>query len=116
LIERTPSPSSAGSASARVSHAAPIDVSHGAGNEVIMHGEVETAGWIVGPNSAIAEGRISDRELVALGQPGLGEILMPDPGVGIEEFCNARRGGVRLDAGKTCLIGELFRHKGEEEA
>jgi len=52
-----------------------------AGDKIIMQGESEAAGRILGTHSAITEGRIADSESVGLRQTRLGEILMPDPGV-----------------------------------
>ena len=61
-----------------------------AGDKIIMQGESEASGGIVGTHSAIAEGRISDGESVGLRQTRLGEIFMPDPGVRIKESGDAR--------------------------
>ena len=61
-----------------------------AGDKIIMQGESETAGRIIGTYGAITERRIADGESVGLRQTRLGEIFMPDPGVRIKESGDAR--------------------------
>ncbi len=51
-------------------------------DEVVVQGQAELAGRVVRPHRAVAEGRVADRQVEALGQPRLGEVLGPDPGLG----------------------------------
>ena len=85
-------------------------------NEIIMERQAEPAGWIVGADGAGAERRVTDNEVVSLGDARLGEVLGADARVRIEEFCNPRRDRVHFDAGQRRLGLERFRHEGEKEA
>ncbi len=50
------------------------------------------------------------------GRRALGEILVPNAGVGIEELCDPGGHSVHLDAGQRQLARKRFRREGEEEA
>ena len=53
-----------------------------------MQGKAQLAGRIVGAYGAVRERRIADREIEDVRQARLGEILVPDAGVGVEELCD----------------------------
>ena len=81
-----------------------------------MQGKAQFAGRIVGAHGAVRERRIADREIEDVRQARLGEILVPDAGVGIEELCDPGGHSVHLDAGQRQLARKRFRREGEEEA
>ena len=85
-------------------------------DEIIMQREAELADRVVGANRAVAERRVAEDEIVTVRQAGLGEILMANEGVRIEEPRDAGGGGVHLDAGEGDLAGEGFGHEREEKA
>ena len=87
-----------------------------AGDEVIMQGQAQLSGWIVGAHGPVRERRIADCEVVELRQSRLREILVPDAGVRVEEFGDPGGRWVHFDAGQRQLADEGFRAKGEEQA
>ena len=80
-----------------------------------MQGKAERACWIAGAHSAVREWRIADREVEDVGKTRLGEILVPDPRVRIEELCDPGGRTVHLDAGQREPARQGFRREGEEE-
>ena len=85
-------------------------------DEIVVQGKAQLAGRIVGAHGAVRERRIADREIEDVRQARLGEILVPDAGVGIEELCDPGGHSVHLDAGQRQLARKRFRREGEEEA
>ena len=77
-----------------------------AGDEVIMQGEAQFSGWIVGEDGPIRERGIADCEVVELRQSRLREILVPDEGVRVEEFGDPGGRSVHFDAGQRELGAE----------
>jgi hypothetical protein len=86
-----------------------------AGDEVIMQGQAQLSGRIVGAHRPVRERRIADREVVELRQSRLREILVPDAVVRIEEFGDPGGRWVHFDAGQRQLADEGFRAKSEEQ-
>ena len=55
-------------------------------NEIIVEREAQLSGWIVGAHRPVRERRIADREVEEFRQFRLGEILVANAGVRVEEF------------------------------
>ena len=81
-----------------------------------MQRQPELAAGIVGPDGPVAERRVADRQVEALGQPRLGEVLGADPGVREQALGDAGGDRVRLDAGQAGLARQGFRKQGQEQA
>ena len=81
-----------------------------------MQGEAQLSRWIVREDSAVRERRIANCEVEQFRQFRLGEILVANAGVRVEEFGDPGGRWVHFDAGQRQLAVEGFRRKGEEEA
>ena len=77
-----------------------------------MQGKAEFAGRIVGAHGAVRERRVADREVEDVRQTRLGEILVPDAGVRIEELCDPGGHSVHLDAGQRELARQALPARG----
>ena len=86
-----------------------------AGDEIVVQRQTHSARVVVGADGAVGERRIADHEVIGLAKLRLGEILVPDLRVRIEEFRDPGRGAVHLDAGHHHLAGERFRREREKE-
>ncbi len=86
------------------------------GDEVVMQAEAQPAGGVLGPHRAIRERRVAHHQVEGLRQPGLGEVLVPDPGLGVEQPGDPRRGRVHLDAGRGRPCRHLLRHHRQEQS
>ena len=85
-------------------------------DEIVVQGKAEFAGRIVGADGAVGERRVADREVEDVRKTRLGEILVPDAGVRIEELGDPGGRSVHLDAGQRQLGRQGLRREGEEEA
>jgi hypothetical protein len=81
-----------------------------------MQGQAQFSGRIVGAYRPVRERRIADREIEQFRQFRLGEILVPDARVRVEEFGDPGGRWVHFDAGPRELADEGFRAKSEEQA
>ncbi len=97
-------------------HAAGLQALDRAGDEVVVQGQAEPAGRIVRPHRAIRERRVAHHHVVALGQPGLGEVLGPDPRLREQLGRDPRGDRVGLDPGQRRLGRGLLRHQRQEQA
>ena len=70
------------------------------GDEVVVQAEPELACGVAVAHRAVGERRVADRQLERLGDARLGEVLAPDPGVGMQQRGDLRRARVHLDRGE----------------
>ena len=96
--------------------AARLEALDGAGQEVVVQRQPQLAGRVAGSDRPVGEWRVADRQIEALGDRGLGEVLRPHPGVRIQPGGDARGDRVHLDRGDTAPGCGLLRHRRQEQA
>ncbi|OAZ71113.1 hypothetical protein SRCM100623_02129 [Acetobacter pasteurianus] len=64
---------------------------------------------------AVTEGRVANRQIIALWELGTREVLTADPLVRVELARDTGSDGVVLNAGKSDLAVEFFWESGDEE-